>query len=90
MTEDAGGKSDAERDYEEGKLSCSLSFEINGHKVLMTSGYDYETRPGLASMGWVWGLSVGEVLMSLRPHMNMDQWKDFIRGIEDQFEEDER
>ena len=90
MTEDTDKKSESERDYEEGKLSCSLSFEIEGHKVSMTSGYDYETTEGLAPMGWVWGAVVGEVLLSMRPHMTQDQWKDFVGGIRSQFDEYER
>jgi hypothetical protein len=90
MTEEADNKPENKRDYEEGKLSCSLSFEIDGHKVSMTSGYDYETTDGLASMGWVWGHVVGEVLLSMRPHMAQDQWKDFMRGLADEMDEYQR
>ena len=90
MTEETDKQPEDKRDYEEGKLSCSLSFEINGHKVSMTSGYDYETTEGLASMGWVWGHAVGEVLLSMRPHMAQDQWEDFMRGLADEIAEYER
>jgi hypothetical protein len=79
-----------EREYEEGELTCSLQFEIDGHKVSMSSGYDYETQKGLASMGWVFGNSVGEVLLSLRPHMNWSQWQDFVHAIESKFDDYEQ
>ena len=87
MTEEAKNTPEDERDYEEGKMSCSLSFEIDGHNVSMASGYDYETTEGLASMGWVWGQVVGAVLLSMRPHMASHQWKDFVAGIRNQFDE---
>lgn len=79
-----------DREYEEGKLTCSISFEIDGHKTSMSSGYDYETADGLASMGWIWGLVVGDVLLSMRRHLTCSQWKDLVDGITSQFDEYER
>ena len=72
---------------EKGFLRCSVEFDIDGHKVESSHSYDYQSRPGLSSMGWVWGLNVGEVLLSLRPHMNGKQWSDFVEGIQNQFDE---
>ena len=75
---------------EKGFLRCSLAFDIDGHRVEASHSYDYNSRPGLASMGWVWGLGVGEVLLSLRPYMNGEQWSDFADSIKNQFDEYEK
>ena len=72
---------------EEGFLQCSVVFDIDGHKVESSHSYDYQSRPDLGSMGWVWGHNVGEVLLSLRPYMNGEQWRDFVQGMQSQFDE---
>ena len=83
----ASGGSGDDGTGEEGFLRCSVAFDIDRHKVRASHAYDYQSRPGLASMGWVWGLGVGEVLLSLRPYMNGKQWDDFVDGIKNQFDE---
>jgi hypothetical protein len=74
---------------EEGFLRCSVAFDIDGHKVKASHSYDYQSRPGLASMGWVWGLGVGKVLLSIREYMTREQWADFVKGIKNEFDEDD-
>lgn len=71
----------------EGFLRCAVAFDIDGHKVEASHSYDYQSQPGLASMGWVWGIGVGAVLLSLRPYMTCSQWKDFLAGIEEEFDQ---
>ena len=82
----SGGYGD-EGTGEEGFLRCCVAFDIDGHKVKASHSYDYQSIPGLASMGWVWGLLVGEVLLSLRPYMTSEQWGDFVDGIKNEFDE---
>lgn len=86
----ASGGSGDDGTGEEGFLRCSVAFDIDGHKVKASHAYDYQSRQGLASMGWVWGLGVGDVLLSLRPYMSGKQWDDFVDGIKNQFDDYEK
>ena len=85
----ASGVSGDDETGEEGFLRCAVSFVNDGHTVEASHSYKYQSRRGFVSMGWVWGLNVGEVLLSLRPHMTGAQWNHFVDGINNQFDEHE-
>lgn len=74
---------------EKGFLRCAVSFDIDGHKVEASHSYDYESCPGNGPMGWVFGIGVATVLLSLRRYLTLGQWQDFYDAILSEFAEAE-
>jgi|688.fasta_scaffold03631_27 hypothetical protein len=62
-------------------FEVSIKFEINEHKVSMSSGLDYEKSSGSSHRGFVFGNCVVEVLESLKPHFEGDEWKSFLLSL---------
>jgi hypothetical protein len=47
----------------------------------MSSGLDYEKSSGSSHRGFVFGNCVVEVLESLKPHFEGDEWKSFLLSL---------
>lgn len=56
----------------------SVRFEIEGHKVSMSSAISHQPNDGQADKGFVFGNLLVEVATTLKDHLTPDEWESFL------------